>query len=410
MDGSGKLRLAYFVSHPIQYQAPLLRKIAAQPDIDLKVHFTSDFSVRSYADEGFGVNVAWDTPLLDGYQHEFLPKRLLRNAHHSRQVSSRIFRSLGRNQFDAVWIHGYHTFDSLQVLVACRLLRLPVLLRAESHLQDRPRSAFKSGAKSAFFQALRGSVSAVLPIGKQNRLYWEKYLGRDFPAFDMPYAVDNDFFQSEARKASFDREELRAKLGLLAGRPILLFASKLQPRKRCIDLVDAFLQFGNSQHPSPAPYLLIIGDGEERAAIEGRTAGNTDIRLLGFRNQGELPRYFDLCDAFVLPSIHEPWGLVVNEAMNAGRAIVVSEQVGCQPDLVQDGVNGAVFQSLNVDSLTDALRRVLSSPDGYAQMGTESLRMIGNYSFDRDIAGLRSALNKLVPSWRSTVAVAEVAS
>src|SRR5476649_2632383 len=67
------VRLAYLVSHPIQYQAPLLRRIAEEPDIDLTVFFGSDFSVRGYTDEGFGVGVKWDVPLLDGYKHVFLP-------------------------------------------------------------------------------------------------------------------------------------------------------------------------------------------------------------------------------------------------------------------------------------------------------------------------------------------------
>ncbi len=69
-----KVKLAYLVSHPIQYQAPLLRRIAQEPDIDLTVFFGSDFSVRGYKDEGFGgVDVKWDVPLLEGYRHEFLP-------------------------------------------------------------------------------------------------------------------------------------------------------------------------------------------------------------------------------------------------------------------------------------------------------------------------------------------------
>ena len=68
-----KVRLAYLVSHPIQYQAPLLRRVAQEPDIDLTVFFGSDFSVRDYKDAGFGVGVKWDVPLLDGYCHEFLP-------------------------------------------------------------------------------------------------------------------------------------------------------------------------------------------------------------------------------------------------------------------------------------------------------------------------------------------------
>ena len=65
------VRLAYVVCHPIQYQAPLLRRIAREPDIDLTVLFGSDFSVRGYQDEGFGVEVAWDVPLLDGYAASF---------------------------------------------------------------------------------------------------------------------------------------------------------------------------------------------------------------------------------------------------------------------------------------------------------------------------------------------------
>src|SRR6201996_3952196 len=71
---SQKVRIAYLVSHPIQYQTPLLRRIAQEPDIDLTVFFGSDHSVRGYKDEGFGVDVKWDVPLLDGYKHVFLPK------------------------------------------------------------------------------------------------------------------------------------------------------------------------------------------------------------------------------------------------------------------------------------------------------------------------------------------------
>src|SRR6516165_7871690 len=102
MRGARKTRLAYFVSHPIQYQAPLLRHIAAQPDIDLTVYFTTDFSVRGYNDQGFGVKVAWDIPLLDGYKYEFLPKGVLKNGHYTRQVSSGIFQRLKHGRYDAV--------------------------------------------------------------------------------------------------------------------------------------------------------------------------------------------------------------------------------------------------------------------------------------------------------------------
>ena len=86
-----------------------------------------------------------------------------------------------------------------------------------------------------------------------------------------------------------------------------------------------------------------------------------------------MPRFFDLATVFVLPSRHEPWGLIVNEVMNAGRAVIVSDEVGCQPDLVEDGVEGCVFPAGDVAALTDALRRVLATPETAACNGAAGL-------------------------------------
>jgi hypothetical protein len=69
-----KLRLAYLVTHPIQYQAPLLRQVAAQPDIDLTAFFATDFSARSFKAHDFAQQITWDVPLLEGYAHEVLPR------------------------------------------------------------------------------------------------------------------------------------------------------------------------------------------------------------------------------------------------------------------------------------------------------------------------------------------------
>ncbi|MEO6830434.1 MAG: glycosyltransferase family 4 protein, partial [Acidobacteriaceae bacterium] len=117
------------------------------------------------------------------------------------------------------------------------------------------------------------------------------------------------------------------------------------------------------------------------------------IRLLGFRNQSELPRYYDLCTVFVLPSVHEPWGLVVNEVMNAGRAVIVSDQVGCQPDLVVDGENGCVFPARNVAALADALERVLADPAECKKMGERGRTRIEDFSFDENVNGLVRAFS-----------------
>ena len=390
------LRLAYFVSHPIQYQAPLLRRIAAEPDIDLEVFFFSDHSVRGYLDEGFGVKVEWDVPLLEGYRSSFLPawREAGRNPSFGRPLNRGILRSLEQGGFDAVWTHGYSTVNSLRVIAAAGMCGIPVLLRAESTLHDRARSTARLAAKALFFEALRPQISAVLAIGEANARYWRHYLGDEMPIYRMPYAVDNAFFERLAHSAAPQREELRAQLGLAPGRPVLLFASKLQERKRCADLIAA-----HQMLPAPRPYLLIVGDGEERQRLEQQAAGSPDVRFLGFRNQTELPRYFDLCDVFVLPSRHEPWGLVVNEAMNAARAVVVSDDVGCQEDLVIEGKTGATFPVGDAHRLAAALARVLSEPGKAARMGGTGHEHIQRFSFEQDVAGLRQALADCVPGF-----------
>jgi glycosyltransferase involved in cell wall biosynthesis len=396
------VRLAYFVSHPIQYQAPLLRRIAEEPDIDLTVFFSSDISVRGYHDQGFGVRVQWDVPLLDGYRYEFLPR--LRDSDHfgfATPLNYGIFRRLRRGRFDAAWVFGYSRLACLQAIFAARLLGIPVILRAESNLHDRPRTRTKLAAKKIFSKVLGPAISCVLPIGKANESYWKHYLGDQFPMFPMPYAVDNDFFRRGAVEAHRRRQEFRRELGLEPGRPVILYASKLQNRKRCIDLLEAYIRQAPASGVDPSAYLLIVGDGEERSSLENRVrvSGLSSIRFLGFRNQTELPRFYDLCDLFVLPSIHETWGLIVNEVMNAGRAIIVTDHVGCGSDLVHDGVNGFVYPAFDVDALSVCLRRLIEDPALCTRMGENSLRIIERYSFEEDVAGLRGALALSVPEF-----------
>ncbi len=388
-----KVKLAYVVSHPIQYQTPLLRRIAQEPGIELTVFFGSDFSVRGYQDEGFGVEVKWDVPLLEGYRHEFLPA--LRDNGTEGTFSPVSYGLAARLKgFDVVWVHGYATVNQMHAIVAAKALGIPVLVRAESWLSDRPRGGAKLTAKKLFFSGLKNLIDAVLVTGTPNREYWRHYLGDDFPMFLMPYAVNNEWFQEKVRAAAAGRAELQAKLGLEPGRPVILFASKLQTRKHCDDLIAAYAKLAPGEGREPEPYLLIVGDGEERAALEAQAAatGFQSIRFYGFGNQSELPAFFDLCSVFVLPSRHEPWGLIVNEVMNAGRAVIVSDDVGSNFDLVTDGVEGCVFPVRNVDALTQALRRVLGMPETAAEMGQKALERINAWGFEQDVAGLKEAI------------------
>lgn len=397
--GRKPLQLAYLVSHPIQYQAPLLRRIAREPDIDLTVLFGSDISLRGYQDEGFGVEIAWDIPLLDGYRSEFLPGfrdngTISPTNPINRGIYRRLQNSDGSPAFDTLWVHGYSSLNALHGIVAANALGIPVLVRAESWLEDRERSDAKLAAKRLFFRALRPAITATLPIGSKNREYWAHYFGPEMPQFLMPYAVDNVFFAERAAAAAAHLEDLRAELRIPPGRPVILFASKLQRRKHADHLIEAYARLCKSADTNEQPVLVLVGDGEERGRLESmaRDTGLSGIRFAGFRNQSELPAFFALADVFVLPSRHEPWGLIVNEAMAAGCAVVASTDVGAHADLITNGVEGFVYPVGDIDALARSLADVLRSPETARQMGEAARCRIAGWDFEADVAGLRAAL------------------
>jgi glycosyltransferase involved in cell wall biosynthesis len=388
-----QVRLAYLVSHPIQYQAPLLRRIAAEPDLRLTVFFCSDVSVRPFQNQGFDRVIAWDVPLLEGYDHRFLPA-WGRHGPPSfwTPLTYGFARLLRGGGFDALWVHSYARAANLGGMAAARRLGIPVLLREEASEFSLPRGPAQRVVKRAFMKGLDRLVSAYLAIGSANRDYYRAHGVAPERIFAMPYAVDNERFRTAAERARGETRALRRDLGLPEGAKVAMTVARLVPQKAIGDLIAAWAEAVATIAPGDRPRLVILGDGPLRAALEARAAGLDTVRFAGFRNQSELPAYYALADLFVLPSHREPWGLVVNEAMNAGCAILASDHVGAARDLVRPGINGAVFPAGSIALLAQSLRRLLRDPEGLAAMGRASRDIIARWSFEEDLTGLRAAL------------------
>lgn len=381
------VRIAYLVSHPIQYQAPLLRLIAQRPELELKVFFLHQASSRQYFDKGFGQPIQWDLPLLEGYTHETLPASLRGYWH------SGLKGRLKDGQFDVLWTHGYSHPTNTRAIQAAHRLGIQVLLRGESTLLSGTSNPVLRAVKNRFLEWCLPRCAGFLSIGTMNREYYRAHGVPDTRLFDMPYAVDNDFFRRRAVEARPQRDVYRASLELEPGRPVILFAGKLLPHKGPMDLLEAYIRLAPKPTEEPFPYLVFAGSGVERDRLEKRAneTGWRSIRFLGFQNQTELPRVFDLSDLFVLPSHFEPWGLIVNEVMNAAKPIIVSDAAGCAPDLVAPDENGWLFRAGNVTSLNDALRSAFRHPERLREMGESSLRRISRWGFQEDMDGLVEA-------------------
>jgi glycosyltransferase involved in cell wall biosynthesis len=378
------MHIAFLTSHAIQYQAPLFRLLAKRPGVRLTALFCHRHGLQPSYDVQFGKVIQWDIPLLEGYEHRFLPNVSPRNkVSPLGLINPEIVRLLVKGEFDALIVHGYTTVTTLMGLVGPRR-RTRVLLRGESNLLP-----FRSLAKRAMKQvALRTVFSRVdhfLPIGSLNAAYYRAYGVLPERMTLAPYSVDNAFFTSRSAGSRRDPVGTRRRLGLPEHGPIFLFAAKLISKKRPLDAVHAFAR---ARRSGPAT-LAYVGDGELAGELRSeidRLGVGSDVHLLGFRNQSELPDIYGASDVLVLPSDDEPWGLVVNEAMACGMAAVVSDQVGAAPDLITE--RSCVFPATDIETLAAILRRIIEDPGCLADMKAAASRRIESWGLEETANGV----------------------
>lgn len=370
-------------THPVHYSVPFYRYVAARGAMDIKVYYGSDHPLRGTIDRNYNTKVDWGVELLGGYANEFLPALVKGyGKYFLRPMVYGLRKRLKAQRPDVVWVSGYLRWVSLYTMIAARSLGIPVYVESDSNNYDRPRSRLKLAVKSLHMRFVAWLLTGCLYIGKWNREYWEQYLDpekHDFVLF--PHPVDNDTLQRQLAEAAPRRAELRRALDIPESARILLFVGRLNRVKGCDVLLEAHsLLLDRGFRPL---YLVLVGQGpqleELKAAVTPAQAPY--VRFAGFQDQASVTRYLDLCDIFVLPSRFEPWGLVVNEAMNAARPVVVSDRVGAGPDLVEDGVNGYRVANEDAEALADAIERILADPQRLQAFGTASFNKINHWSY-----------------------------
>lgn len=376
---SGKVRLVILVSHPIQYFAPVFRALARRPEIALSVVYHCRMGLEKSFDEGFGGDVRWDIPLVEGYDHRFLSSTTRLGG-----VRPAIVGALRELRPDVLMVHGYASATNLLAIFAGKSIGAKLLMRGDTRVQPgAQRRRFTSAVKRALFKAIDGFVS----VGSGNAGYYRSLGVPDEKIFFAPFCVDNRAFQLDRPRREAERRAARAELGLPAQSVVLCFAGKLAERKCPRDLLDAYAGVA-ATHPQVR--LVFIGSGMEEANLR-RTAESLampDVVFAGFRNQSELPRYLAASDIFVLPARDEPWGLAVNEAMAAGLPVVVSDEVGAAADLVAGKGTGAVFRCGSVEELTRAIETLVESPELRTAMSARARQVIAEWDVENCVDGI----------------------
>jgi glycosyltransferase involved in cell wall biosynthesis len=365
-------RLAFIVSHPIQYVAPLYPRLARREDILIKVFFTWHAGQAAVRDHGFGIPVAWDIPLTKGYEFELVPNSAIDpGTHHFRGLCNpSLVRQVAAWRPNIVHTTGWGWQSHVLALRAFSVRGVPTLFRGDSHLLDESRTGPRWWLKRSILRKVYSWPTGVLFVGAANRAYYEAFGVTPERLFPCPHSIDVKRFAEPAEMLEQRAAEWRRQLGITPGRTVIIYAGKFERKKRPLELMHAIRELAAADIT-----LVMVGSGELETEVRAVAAAEPGrFVVLPFQNQSRMPLVYRLGDLFVLPSAFgETWGLAVNEAMACGRAVLVSDRVGCARDLV-DGTTGAVFSWNEPDSLPSTLCELVSDRGRLALMGQTAAR------------------------------------
>lgn len=363
-----RMRLAVVSSHPIQYYAPLFCAVGQR--LDLTVFFAHRATPSDQAAAGFGAAFEWDIDLLSGYRSRFMTNvsKFPATARFFGCDTPEIAQYIRTGKFDAVLVLGWYLKSYLQAIAAAKRAGIPVLVRGDSQLMTSS-NPVKGLFKRLIYPSALRIFNAILYVGHRSREYLESYGYPRNRLFFSPHCVDTEWFGQRGNAEA--GAALRKQEGIGKDEAVVLFAGKLLPFKRPLDIIDAAACLVNGGRPVT---VMVAGSGPLEEPMRHRSAQvGVKLVLLGFRNQTEMPACYAACDVLVLPSTRrETWGLVANEALACGRPIIVSDAVGCGPDLASDGVVGRTFPLGDYARLAEQISSVLDERPSLAAIQKQS--------------------------------------
>jgi glycosyltransferase involved in cell wall biosynthesis len=385
-----RYRVLAIATHPVQYMAPVFRRMSANPALDLHVAYCTLRGAEAGHDPEFGADIQWDVPLLEGYSWSQAGNRGSGGSSFFGLFHPGIWRLISGGQFDAVLCFtGYRNAAFWIVWMAAKFSKTAFLFGTDTTtLASRDGRAWKSTLKKILWPRLFRLADQVIVPSSGSR---DLLVSLGLPAERVtltPYSVDNEWWMQKS--AQVDRTALRKSWGATQDATVILFCAKLQAWKRPLDLLHAFAKAKLSN-----ALLVFAGEGPLRAQLE-REAGELGmaprVRFLGFVNQSKLPAVYTASDLMVLPSEYEPFAVVVNEAMCCRCPVAASDHVGAARDLIAPVAPEYVFPCGDLEALAAILKRAVIDRAHLQSVAHAAFAHIQTWSPQRNIAATIEAI------------------
>jgi glycosyltransferase involved in cell wall biosynthesis len=355
------------VSHPIQYYTHRYRQIAQTPGVRLKVLFGSRMGFAPYYDKEFGRTLAWQMPLLEGYEHGFADGG-------DGGKTEGIGCSLDTFRPDMVWIHGYSDSCTRAAWRWAMSRRHPVFLSGDSNIRkEMKKSLLLRLAKQLLLRPFLSTFTGVLSVGEANEAWYRHYGVPTRKMIRLPFTVDPLLFGPAMRERAALKARLRTRLGIPVDAVVALWCGKITDLKRPLDFVEALAI--NRESGGPAVWALFAGDGALREIVENRVRqAGVQASFTGFVNVDEIPNVYAASDFLVHTCQQESYGLVAIEAASLGLPMILPASMGAigETDVARPGINTLVYPDGDLKRLALEIAKMAGNPEERARMAREA--------------------------------------
>jgi glycosyltransferase involved in cell wall biosynthesis len=369
------VRLALISSHPIQYNAPWFKRLAAHQEHTFKVFYTwSQTESGSKYDPGFKREISWDIPLLEGYEYSFV-KNIAKEpgSHHFRGIDNPELISILKTwNPDAILVMGW-SFKSHLKVIRYFHGKIPVIFRGDSTLLDES-SGFKTLLRRIFLKWVYSHIDYALFVGENNKQYFLAHGLKQDQLVYVPHAIDNSRFEQPDDIYTEKAFQLKQDLSIAATDFVVLFAGKFEQKKNPLFLVSLAKALASHEIR-----FLFAGNGDLKERILEQTGQDPRFTLIDFQNQTDMPVIYRLANLFVLPSAGpgETWGLALNEAI----PVIASSKTGGAIDLINDGISGKIIDANDVQDAVSFITKLQQDPSFYQAAVVENKRIIDKFTF-----------------------------
>lgn len=345
-------------------------KLFSEIYLSLKENYPeSSFKVAQIAlYEASRMTMKDDATVTYDYPYEVLFEKSLDQVEFKERLVS-LFRSYHRYRPTVLNITGYFDWAQVLLMIYARLRGVKVVLSSESSGSDKNRSPVKERLKSwivnwanAYFCFGQTSVNYLLSLGVPESKISVRHAA----------VIDETVVSKTYQKAKLLNPDN-------SGKRSFVYVGRLASEKNLLTLLSAFRKISKEREDWG---LLLVGDGPMRTEVENYVAkaGIQNVTFTGGIPWYQVSEWLAKSDVLILPSLSEPWGLVVNEAMVCGLPVIVSAKCGCAADLVLPGQNGFIFDPDNENELNERMQFFLQNPETISKMGEISQTIIRLFS------------------------------